>query len=144
MTDEAEKGVTITEVTLRYSDMDVLGHLNNATYATLFEAGRVAAMDAILSDMMPEGASTVIVKLTIEFKAEARYPGVARIRSRIIRVGGSSMTYAQDISIGGKLVATGESICALFDLKRRKALRLPDAMRAKIAAKAALTPDPRS
>jgi acyl-CoA thioester hydrolase len=144
MADEADRGATITEVTLRYADMDVLGHLNNATYATLFEAGRVAYLEAFLNDVMPEGASTVIVKLTIEFKAEARYPGVACIRSRITRVGGSSMTYAQDIVIGGKLAATGESICALFDLKRRKALRLPDDMRARIAAQGALTPDPQS
>jgi acyl-CoA thioester hydrolase len=140
MTDDADRGATITEVTLRYSDMDQLGHLNNAVYASFFEAGRVAYLESILDDVMPEGASTVIVKLTIEFKAEARYPGVARIRSRITRVGGSSMTYAQDISIGGKLVATGESVCALFDLTRRKALRLPDAMRVKIAAQGALAP----
>jgi acyl-CoA thioester hydrolase len=144
MADSADRGATVTEVTLRYADMDALGHLNNATYATFFEAGRVAYMDTILHDVTPQGAGYVIVKLIIEFRAEARYPGVARIRSRITRVGGSSMTFTQDIVIGGKLAATGESICALFDLTRRKALRVPDAMRRKIAAQGALTPDPAS
>ena len=43
----------VTEVTLRYSDMDALGHLNNAVYATLFEAGRVAYVDEVLEDVTP-------------------------------------------------------------------------------------------
>jgi acyl-CoA thioester hydrolase len=131
-------GTTYTEVTLRYADMDALGHLNNAVYATLCEAGRVAYMDEILHDVTPAGAGFVIVKLTIEFRAEGRYPGTVHIASRITRVGGSSMTYAQEITLGGKLIATAQSICALFDLTRRKALRVPETMRERIAAQGAL------
>ncbi len=128
----------VTEVTLRYSDMDALGHLNNAVYATLFEAGRVAYVDDVLKEVTPEGLGYVIVKLTIEFKAEAHYPGNARIETAIVRIGGSSMTFAQTITIGGRLVATAESICALFDLTKRKAARCPDPLRQKVAARGSL------
>ncbi len=123
-------GGVATEVTLRYSDMDMLGHLNNAVYATLFEAGRVAYVEQLLAPLTPAGAGYVIVKLTIEFRAEATYPGTARILTRVARVGGSSMVYAQELHVDGRLAATAESVCALFDLTRRKALRCPDAMRA--------------
>jgi acyl-CoA thioester hydrolase len=139
MSGAPDDGTIITEVTLRYSDMDALGHLNNAVYATLFEAGRVAYVDDLLSALTPAGAGYVIVKLTIEFKAEARYPGVARIATRVSRVGGSSMTYAQELHVNGRLAATAESVCALFDLARRKALRCPDAMRSFLAAAGANT-----
>lgn len=122
-----------TEVTLRYSDMDAMGHLNNAVYATLFEAGRVDYLQQILTEVTPKDAGYVIVKLTIEFKAEAHYPGIAFISTSIIRVGGSSMTYEQTVSIDGRVVATAESICALFSLTRRKAMRCPEALRARIA-----------
>jgi acyl-CoA thioester hydrolase len=135
---DAPPGTVLTDVTLRYADMDVLGHLNNAVYATLCEAGRVDYMNAVLADVTPAGTSFVIVKLTIEFKAEGRYPGTARIASRITRVGGSSMTYTQEITLGGKLIASGESVCALFDLTKRKALRLPEAMRERIVAQGAV------
>jgi acyl-CoA thioester hydrolase len=134
MTEPSARGIVTTEVTLRYSDMDALGHLNNAVYATLFEAGRVAYVDNILQAMTPTGAGYVIVKLTIEFRAEAKYPGVARISTRVSRVGGSSMTYAQELHVNGKLAATAESVCALFDLTKRKALRCPEAMRAFLKA----------
>jgi acyl-CoA thioester hydrolase len=118
-----------TDVTLRYSDMDALGHLNNAVYATLFEAGRVAHYREVFLPLMPAASDFVIVKLTIEFRAEAHYPGVARISTGVARIGNSSLTYAQQIEIGGKLVATAESVCALFDTVRRKAVRIPEAMR---------------
>ncbi len=131
-------GTVHTDVTLRYADMDVLGHLNNAVYATLCEAGRVDYMNSILLDVTPAGTSFVIVKLTIEFKAEGRYPGTARISSRITRVGGSSMTYMHTITLGGKLIATAESVCALFDLTKRKALRMPDAMRERMTQQGTL------
>lgn len=134
----AASNPVVTEVTLRYSDMDVLGHLNNAVYATLFEAGRVAYVEDVLKDVTPEGLGYVIVKLTIEFRAEAHYPGVARVETDVVRVGGSSMTFAQRILIGGRLVATAESICALFDLAKRKAVRCPDPLRERIAAQGAL------
>ncbi len=127
-----EPGGIITDVTLRYADMDANNHLNNAVYATLFEAGRVAYLSEVLSDVTPQGAGFVIVRLTIDFKAEARYPGTARILTRMERIGGSSMTYAQTISVNGKLVASAESICALFDLTRRKAMRCPEPMRARL------------
>jgi acyl-CoA thioester hydrolase len=132
-------GVITTEVTLRYSDMDVLGHLNNAVYATLFEAGRVAYVEDLLAPLTPDGAGYVIVKLTIEFKAEARYPGVARILTRVSRVGGSSMTYMQELHINGRLSAVAEGVCALFDLTKRKAMRCPDAMRALLVKHGATT-----
>jgi acyl-CoA thioester hydrolase len=127
-------GTHLIDVTLRYADMDALGHLNNAVYATLCEAGRVAYMDTVLHDVTPAGAGFVIVKLTIDFKAEGRYPGTARVLSRITRVGGSSMTYTHEITLDGKLLATGESICALFDLTKRRALRVPEPMRERITA----------
>jgi acyl-CoA thioester hydrolase len=130
-------GAIITEVTLRYSDMDVLGHLNNAVYATLFEAGRVAYVDAVLAPLMAADQGFVIVKLTVEFKAEAHYPGVARILTRVSRVGGSSMVYLQELHIAGRLAATAESVCALFDMNRRKAMRCPDDMRVLLKAKGA-------
>jgi acyl-CoA thioester hydrolase len=131
------EGAIETEVTLRYSDMDPMGHLNNAVYATFFEAGRVSYVDDVLAPLTPAGVGYVIVKLTVEFKAEARYPGVARVLTRVSRVGGSSMTYLQEMHVNGKLAATAESVCALFHMTRRKALRCPDAMRELLKARGA-------
>jgi acyl-CoA thioester hydrolase len=130
-------GAIQTEVTLRYSDMDPMGHLNNAVYATFFEAGRVAYVDEVLAPLTPAGVGYVIVKLTVEFKAEARYPGVARVLTRVSRVGGSSMTYQQEMHVNGRLAATAESVCALFDMTKRRALRCPEPMRALLKAKGA-------
>lgn len=137
MSEPAAGGSIVTHVTLRYSDMDPMGHMNNAVYATFFEAGCVAYVDGVLAPLTPGGAGYVIVKLTIEFVAEARYPGTAEVHTRVSRVGGSSMTYLQEMHVNGRLSARAESVCALFDLVRRKALRCPEAMRALLKEKGA-------
>jgi acyl-CoA thioester hydrolase len=137
MSASPDKSTVVTEVTLRYSDMDPMGHLNNAVYATFFEAGRVAYVDEVLTSVTPEGAGYVIVKLTVEFRSEVKYPGVVQVLTRMSRVGGSSMTYAQEMHVNDKLVATAESVCALFDMTRRKALRCPEDMRALLKSRGA-------
>jgi acyl-CoA thioester hydrolase len=126
---QAMRGEIRTDVSLRYSDMDVMGHLNNAVYSTFFEAGRVAFIHEVLPGLTPKDTGYVIVKLTVEFLAEARYPGTVQIFTRISRVGGSSMTYQQEVVLADKTIARGESICAMFDLTRRKAMRCPQNMR---------------
>jgi acyl-CoA thioester hydrolase len=128
----SQLGEVKTEVSLRYSDMDVNGHLNNAVYSTLFEAGRIVYLEKYLRDLMPDHAGYVIVRLAIDFIAEAHYPGIAEISTRMEKIGGSSMTYQQEIMVAGKLVAKAESICAMFDLKRRKAMRCPEPMRERL------------
>jgi acyl-CoA thioesterase FadM len=50
------------------------------------------------------------------------------------------MTFTQAIRIAGRLVASATCIGALFDLTRRKALRLPESMREQIIIEPAALP----
>jgi acyl-CoA thioester hydrolase len=131
---QTSDGIVISHVTLRYSDMDPMGHLNNAVYATLFEAGRVDYIEEIMKDVTPQGCGYVLVRLAIDFRAEARHPGTVAVSTRLTRMGGSSLAFGQEARIGDKVIASGESVCALFDLAERKAARCPDAMRERAAS----------
>ena len=55
---------------LRFSDNDSVGHVNNAVYATLFEAGRTELMDAANVFVRGGPLAAVIVRLEIDFKHE--------------------------------------------------------------------------
>ena len=61
--------------TLRYADHDQEGHVNNAVYATMFEAGRVAVLYDPTQNMPPEGCHFSLVRITIDFLAEMSWPG---------------------------------------------------------------------
>jgi acyl-CoA thioester hydrolase len=120
----------VTEVTLRYSDLDPLGHLNNAVYSTLFEAGRVHAADTVLGPLLPAGSGFVLARIEIDFRAEGSFPGTARVETTIDRVGRSSLDFGQRILLADGVLATARSICVLIDLGTRRPTPFPDTVRA--------------
>ena len=66
-----------TTITVRWSDMDALGHVNNAMYFRYFEITRMAWYDGLGSGAL--GASKngmVIVDAHAEFLKAVRYPSV--------------------------------------------------------------------
>lgn len=120
----------VTEVTLRYSDLDPLGHLNNAVYATLFEAGRVHAADEALGPLLPGGTGFVLARIEIDFKAEGGFPGTARVETTIDRVGRASLDFGQRVLLDGAVLATARCVCVLIDLATRRPTPFPDTIRA--------------
>lgn len=129
MTDIATPGLLLTEVTLRYSDLDPLGHVNNAVYSTLFEAGRVAFVDQVLAEALPDTLGFVLVRIEIDFRAEGRFPGTAHVETGITRVGRTSMEFEQQVMLGSKLLASARCVCVLIDLDQRRPAPWPDAVR---------------
>jgi len=112
--------------TIRYADTDRQGHVNNAVFATLCETGRVAFLYDPVQPLAPDGASFVIARLTIDFRAEIRWPGEVEIGTRIQSIGRSSMVLAQGLFQNGRCVATAETVIVLMDETTRRSRPLPD------------------
>jgi acyl-CoA thioester hydrolase len=123
-----------TDERLRFSDTDMVGHVNNAVYATFLESGRVSFLYDPAWPLRPPGHDFVIVRLVIDFRAEAHYPGEVRIGTRLLALGGRSFTLGQGIFKDGACIATGESVLALIDHENRRAVPLPGALRERLQA----------
>jgi hypothetical protein len=67
------------EEKLRFSDIDMLGHVNNVAYAALIETGRLAFWRDGLRLSLPKGLLTVMVRIEIDYKAELHYPATVSI-----------------------------------------------------------------
>ena len=111
---------------LRFGDTDLVGHVNNAAFATFFETGRVSFLYDKEEPFAPAGCDFVIVKLTIEFRAEMHYPGIVDIGTRVARIGTSSFTMNQALFNEGRCAATAESICVIISQETRRPVPLPD------------------
>ena len=103
-----------TEVNLRYGDTDRQGHINNAVYCTLLESGRTAFLFDSEESIAGVERSFVIVKLTLDYIGEMRFPGTARVGSSILKIGRSSFTVAQAIFKEDYCTSTAESIIVLL------------------------------
>jgi hypothetical protein len=79
---------------IRFGDLDRQGHVNNAVFATSFESGRVGLIyDAENGPQVP-GATSVVVRLEIDFLRELRWPGTVEIGTAVAEIGRSSNCFA--------------------------------------------------
>ena len=65
--------------TVRFADLDPVGHVNNAAISTYFESARVALFHDSGNSPVSGPRSVVIARLTIDFRAELHYPDRIRI-----------------------------------------------------------------
>jgi acyl-CoA thioester hydrolase len=127
-----------TVQTVRFSDLDRQNHVNNAVFATFFEAGRVVILyDAGLGG--PD-ASFVLARLSIDYLGEIRWPGEVEIGTAIDTVGNSSLRFRQALFVDGTCVATAENTLVRVDKQTRRPLAFSPEHAARIRASAPAAP----
>ena len=119
-----------TPVTMRFSDQDVMGHINNVAYAAYYESGRNDFASQLLETAGCGGVDFVIVRITIDYLNQMRYPGTADVGTRVLRLGNKSMTIGHGIFFEGKAMSTAEGVVAFVDVDSGTSIPMPQAVRA--------------
>ncbi len=119
-----------TRVTIRFSDQDSLGHVNNAAYAVWFEASRVV----FIEPFMREGIDTVLARITIDFLQETHFPGEVEIGARLLSVGNKSFSSGYGIFRDGVCLATASCVNVFFDPVARRSIEPPKDARDQLIA----------
>jgi acyl-CoA thioester hydrolase len=120
------------EITLRWKDNDVYGHVNNVEYYSFF--------DTIINDyLIAEGGLDIHGGETIglcaeshcEFKAPAAFPGAIRASMSVAHLGRSSVRYELRLEDAGdgRLLAEGWFVHVFVDRRTRKPAPLPASVR---------------
>ena len=114
----------VTDV-VRFGDLDVQGHVNNAVFATYFESGRVAMFRNADLGIGVADATVVLVRQEIDFLRELRWPGKVVIGTALAELGRSSFTVTQAIFSGEQCAAAGRATLVMIDTASRRARPLP-------------------
>lgn len=105
---------------IRYNDTDRQGHVNNATFATLFEFARTEFFYAIEPGLMAEDCEPVLARLEVDFRLELFYPATVDIAIAVQDVGRSSVRFAQAVFRDDACVASGATVLVQLETKARK------------------------
>lgn len=122
-----------TTVDVRYSDIDAMGHVNNAVYATYFEQGRMDYFEELLeADLSQEGA--VLAALSVDYLRPIELDhGPVTVSIDVPRVGTTSLPMEYELyRADGELAATGETVQVAFDRDAGEPYPLPDEWRETI------------
>lgn len=135
MSHAAEKRKHIMRMKVRFSDTDMLGHVNNASYFSYMEEARCVFFDELLEDDRTD-VPMILASAKVNYVAQTFYRQTLRIESWVSRWGNSSF----DISCQmfddetGKLHFEGVAVIVYFDYKTQKPVRVPDVYRESMAA----------
>ncbi|MDB4933735.1 MAG: 4-hydroxybenzoyl-CoA thioesterase [Labilithrix sp.] len=123
---------------VQWSDMDALGHVNNARFFTWFESARIALFQRIgVPTSGPSSTGPILATTSCDFLRPVVFPATVRIGARVTRVGETSLTMeyeVADASDAAALYARGTSVAVLVDYATTQKVRIPDDIRAAIAA----------
>jgi acyl-CoA thioester hydrolase len=125
----------ICDVPLRWGDMDAMSHLNNTVYFRLMEEARIQWFHRLGFSTLPIGQAPILAHVSCDFLRAMNYPGVARVRQQVTRVGRSSVEMSLAIERTdepGTQYATGRSVIVWFDYQQNASAPLPDSVRAAI------------
>lgn len=116
---------------LRWSDMDVYGHVNNARFLTLYEEARVAMMfvGAREHGLTSFEEGIVIFRHEIDYVRPVDYGDPVRIEMWIEEIRPSRFTVCYELFDGDAVASRARSVCVPFDLELQRPRRLSAAER---------------
>lgn len=119
---------------IRWGELDVLGHVNNAQYLRYFEESRTAWCESIgrpLPKTSNSGEGMILLKASVTYKKPVGYPAVATVELRAGRIGNTSFDLLNTLAIDGEseAAAVGEFVIVWFDYVNAKPKRIPGEIR---------------
>jgi acyl-CoA thioester hydrolase len=119
---------------VRFSDCDLLGHVNHAIYFTYFEQCRFEWWRRLGGTTGMPGVGAIIVHAACNFRAPAFASEELEIRLGVGAIGTSSITLDYEILnvASGALIADGRTVIVAYDYEARRSMPLPDETRARL------------
>ncbi|MFC7157659.1 acyl-CoA thioesterase [Halomarina halobia] len=120
-----------TELQVRVRDLDHMGHVNNAMYATYMEQARTDYFGDVLNVGLDD-LEMAVVSSHIEFKRQVRYGGGLTVQVRVPQLGRTSFPLEYRFLDDGEAAATARTVQVSLDSENDTACPLPDLWRMSI------------
>ncbi len=117
---------------------DSMGHMNTQFYSALYDGAsfHFLSMLAPYTELKKAGLGWADVRQLIEYKHEVPAGSLLVVRTTLKRLGNKSVEYQHELRNAetDELHSTSEQVTVLFDLKKRAAAPLDEAIRQRGAA----------
>ena len=126
----------IEPISVRWGDMDSMGHVNNAQYFTYCESARMSYFRVVRMEEHFEGGryGPALAAATLNFRQQVRYPAAIEVETRVTEIGRSSfkMEYVLVRTEDRARVADGTGVIVWVDYSTGRPASLPEGLRAAI------------
>ena len=128
-----------THIQIRFKDIDLMGHVNNANHFSYLEVARAKYFDEVVGedvDWSKEGI--ILAKSTCDFKMPILFKDKVFVYTKCARIGNKSfeLSYAIIKDEKGKevLLAEASTVQVCFDYEKKENILMPEKWKKKIEA----------
>ncbi len=124
-------------VTVRWGDMDALGHVNNATYFQYVESARVGYFEECgwnSRDLSTAPQGPVVVSQTFNYRQQLHYPAEVEVGLECTEIRGRSFVLSCAIfrKASDELIGDGSCVVVWLDYASGKAVEFPSSVRDRL------------
>ena len=120
----------VHEETVRFRDLDSMGHMNNAVYATFLEQARLA----FLSQYGAHVQNMILARLEIDFRSPVELGETIEIGVTPTRVGTKSFDLEYVLRADERVVAEAKTVLVAYDYAEARSVEIPDEWKERLAA----------
>ncbi len=122
-----------TEIAVRLRDLDPMGHVNNAAYATYFEEAREDYFATVLGKGRVDELNTVTVTQRIDYRQPITADReTVTVRVGVVDIGETSLDLQYAIDLDGTTAATAETVQVVYDMAAEEVQPVPGEWRDRI------------
>jgi Predicted thioesterase len=116
--------------TVRFSDLDGMGHVNNAVYSTYLEQARLAWFG---TDNELPLTDVILARTEIDFRSPLQYGETVEIGVRPSRLGTKSFELEHELRVDGRVVAEAKCVLVGYDYERAQTAPIPERWRRRLS-----------
>ena len=120
--------------TVRFRDLDPMGHVNNAVFLTYLESARTAFLVELDLAREIQDLPLIVARVEIDFRSPVRFGETVEIGVRAARFGEKSFDLEYELRAAGRLAAEAKSVCVAYDYAAGRTVALPPVWRERMAA----------
>lgn len=118
------------KIQIRFTDLDVLGHVNNNVYLSYFEMARVHYFRELLGEDWNWRKHTIVLaKNEVEYLKPVLLTHTPEVAMFSEHIGTKSFTLSYELKVNGIIFAKGKSILVAFDGEKNQSIEIPVRMR---------------
>lgn len=129
----------VTEIKVRFRDIDSMGHVNNAVYLTYFEEGRKEFVRTLFGIIHPEDYNFILAHIDCDFLMPIKISDTVSLEIWVGAIGGKRFDFIYKLLKKGDndkeplACAKGRSVQVFFDYKQNTTLPIPADIRDQLS-----------
>ena len=124
----------VLPIQVRFSDVDIMGHVSNTIYQNYYDSGKVNYFDEVLPDMDFVNTGVVGASVKIDYLKPIFMKTRILVKTRVAVLGHKSLTMEHCLvdEHTGEILSTSSTVLVCYSIKEKVSIPIPERWRKNI------------